>query len=89
MTTFTDAGFLSEDLKACTVKITHYFTKHPDASPSLQLDILETLILASKVEQRVRNYHQSLVYTGFTLSILRHFTTDEAEIANGLTWETI
>ena len=57
MTAFTDAGFLSEDIKACTVKITQYFTKHPEASPSLQLDILETLILASKVEQKVRNYH--------------------------------
>jgi len=57
MATFTDAGFLSEDIKACTVKITQYFTKHPEASPSLQLDILETLILASKVEQSVRNYH--------------------------------
>jgi hypothetical protein len=57
MSSFTDAGFLSEDVKTCSLKIQKYFSSHPETSPSLQLDILETLILASKVEQKVKNYH--------------------------------
>lgn len=51
------------------------------------MDIIEALILASKVEQKIRSYHQSLVYSGYTLSILKHFSPQSLHTL--LTWETI
>ncbi len=61
---------------------------HQDTTENLQMDIIEALILASKVEQKIKSYQQSLVYSGYTLSILKHFREDSL-LHPLFTWETI
>jgi hypothetical protein len=70
MKPFTHAGFLNEDVKKVAINIGRYFRQHPETSASLQLDIIETLILAAKVENKIKSYHQSLVFSSYNLAIL-------------------
>ena len=92
MKSFTDAGFLNEDVKKFAVNISRYFRGHPETSASLQLDIIETLILAAKVESKIRNYYQSLVFSGYNLSILQsshEHLASNTELISSLQWEIL
>lgn len=64
---FAQAGFATEDLATYITSITHAF---PTCDESLQLDLLETLLLSGRVEHRLKNYHQSLMFASIGLENL-------------------
>jgi hypothetical protein len=66
---FADIGFLSEDLKLLASKVSKYF-RSTISEPTLQLDILEILLLSAKVETFNRRFHHSLVFSSFALENL-------------------
>ena len=65
------------------------FTSTKIAQPeSLQLDLLEALILGSKVELKVKNYHESLMYASIGLQNV--IKSNISEVLNDqIRWECI